>query len=70
MTDLTKKRRKLYPRWRKPRKTVFTPAIWAQWMVENGWLTAPPDEGTLQLREGIAEFRHRLGVVSHTEAQS
>jgi hypothetical protein len=70
MTDLINKRRKPYPRVRKPRKTVFTPAIWVQWMVEKGWLTAPPDERTLQLRAGIAEFRHRLGVVSDTEARS
>jgi hypothetical protein len=57
---MTHKRRKPYPRVRAPRKTVFTAAMWAQWMVENGWLTAPPDEATLQLREGITEFRHRL----------
>jgi hypothetical protein len=36
MTDRTMDRRKPYPRVRKPRKTVFTPAIWAQWMVEKG----------------------------------
>jgi hypothetical protein len=68
MTGLTNKRRKPYPRERRPRKTVFTPAVWARWMVEKGWLTVPPDERTLQLRAGIAEFRHRLGVVTHTEA--
>jgi hypothetical protein len=70
MTDLINKRRKPYPRARKPRKTVFTPAIWTRWMVEKGWLRAPPDEKTLHLRAGIAEFRHRLGGFSHTEAQS
>jgi hypothetical protein len=43
MTDSTKQR-KPYPRVRKPRKTVFTPAIWAR------WLTPPPDERTLWLR--------------------
>jgi hypothetical protein len=70
MTDPTHKRRKPYPRVRKPRKTVFTPAIWTRWMVEKGWLRAPPDEETLHLRAGIAEFRHRLRVDGHTEAQS
>jgi hypothetical protein len=39
-------------------------------MVEKGWLRAPPDEETLHLRAGIAEFRHRLRVDGHTEAQS
>jgi hypothetical protein len=66
----TYKSRKPYPRVRKPRKTVFTPAIWAQWMVENGWLAPPPDKRTLHLRAGIAEFRHRLGGFGRTEAQS
>jgi hypothetical protein len=70
MTRLTQKRRKPYPSVRKPRKTVFTPAIWVQWMVEKGWLTARPDERRLHLRAGIAEFRHRLRVDSHTETQS
>jgi hypothetical protein len=54
------KRRKPYPSVRRPRKTVFTPAMWVQWMIEKGWLTAPPDETTVHLRAGIAEFRHRL----------
>jgi hypothetical protein len=40
MSDHTKKGRKPYPSVRRPRKTVFTPAIWARWMVENGWLSA------------------------------
>jgi hypothetical protein len=62
MSDLTHKRRKPYPSVRKPRKTVFTPAMWGQWMVEKGWLTAPPDEGTLHLRAGIADFRQRLDI--------
>jgi hypothetical protein len=66
---MNKRRKKPYPSVRKPRKIVFTPAIWVQWMIEKGWLTAPPDERTLHLRAGIAEFRHRLGVDSHTEAQ-
>lgn len=70
MTGLTKKPRKPYPRVRKPRKTVFTPAIWAKWMVENGWLAPPPDKGTLLLRAGIAEFRRRMRVDDHTEARS
>jgi hypothetical protein len=61
MTDPTNKRRKPYPRVRKPRKTVFTPTMWVRWMVENGWLTAPRDDRTVQLRAGIEEFRHRLG---------
>jgi hypothetical protein len=64
MTDLTNKPRKPYPRVRKPRKTVFTPAIWAR------WLTPPPDERTLRLRAGIAEFRQRLRFFSNTEAPS
>jgi len=70
MTRPTYKSRKPYPRIRKPRKTVFTRAIWVQWMIEKGWLTALPDERTLHLRAGIAEFRHRLRGFSHTEAQS
>jgi hypothetical protein len=70
MTHLPNKRRKPYPRLRKPRKTVFTPAMWVQWMVEKAWLTGPPDERTLQRRAGIAEFRQRLRVVSHTEVLS
>jgi hypothetical protein len=64
------KPRKPYPRVRAPRKTVFTPAKWAQWMVEKGWLTASPDDRTLQLRQGIAEFRHRLRVGSDAESRS
>jgi hypothetical protein len=60
------KPRKPYPSVRNPRKTVFTPAIWARWMMEK----APPDERTLQLRAGIAEFRRRLRIISHTESQS
>jgi hypothetical protein len=59
------KRRKPYPSVRHPRKTVFTPAIWVRWMVEQAWSKPPPDERTLHLREGIAEFRDRLRVVSH-----
>jgi hypothetical protein len=55
------KRRKPYPRVRHPRKTVFTVAMWAQWMIEQAWSKPPPDERTVQLRAGIAEFRHRLG---------
>jgi hypothetical protein len=70
MTEPPNHRRKPYPSVRKPRKTVFTPAIWAHWMVEKGWLPAPPDETTLHLRAGIAEFRHRLQVDNHTETQS
>jgi hypothetical protein len=70
MTDLTKKRRKPYPRVRASRKTVFTPAIWARWMVENARLTPPSDETTLYPRAGIAEFRRRLGVVGNTEIRS
>jgi hypothetical protein len=62
------KRRKPYPSVRRPRKTVFTPALWGTWMVEKGWLT--PDETTLQLRAGIAEFRHRLRVGSDAESRS
>jgi len=64
------KRRKPYPRVRRSRKTVFTPAIWLRWLVENPRLTPPSDERTLHLRAGIAEFRHRLHIVNHTEAQS
>lgn len=56
--------RKPYPRVRNARKTVFTP-IWAQWMVEKGWSKRSPDERTLHLRAGIAEFRHRLRVLSN-----
>jgi hypothetical protein len=63
MTDSTKQR-KPYPRVRKPRKTVFTPAIWAH------WLTPPPKETTLRLRAGIAEFRQSLGFISDTKARS
>jgi hypothetical protein len=63
MTDSTKQR-KPYPRVRKPRKTVFTPAIWAR------WLTPPPDERTLRLRAGIAEFRRSLRFISNREARS
>jgi hypothetical protein len=70
MTGLTKRRRKPYPSVRRPRKTAFTPAMWARWMIEKGWLATPSDEGALQLRAGIAEFRQRLGVVSDTEARS
>jgi hypothetical protein len=69
MTDLSKKPRKPYPRVRKPRKTAFTSAIWVQWMVVKGWLTPSPDERTLHLRAGIAEFRHRLRSISYVEAQ-
>jgi hypothetical protein len=46
----THKSRKPYPSVRQPLKTVFTPAIWAHWMVEKGWLPAAPDETTLHLR--------------------
>ena len=63
---MTNKPRKPYPSVRRPRKTVFTPAMWVRWMLEK----APPDERTLHLRAGIAAFRHRLGIDSHTEAQS
>jgi hypothetical protein len=70
MTDLTQKRRKPYPSVRKPRKTVFTPVIWVQWMIEKGWSKQRLDERTLHLRAGIAEFRDHLRVVNHTEAQS
>jgi hypothetical protein len=70
MTDPTEKHRKPYPRIRRSRKTVFTPAIWARWMVENGWLTPPPDEKTLQLRAGIREFRHRLRTATDAEVLS
>jgi hypothetical protein len=66
MTDVTHKPRTPYPSVRRPRKPVFTPAIWARWMTEK----APPDERTLQLRAGITEFRHRLQIDSHTETQS
>jgi hypothetical protein len=62
LTKLIKKRRKPYPRVRKPRKTVFTPSVWAQWMIEKGWLAPLPDETTVHLRAGIAEFRHRLAL--------
>jgi hypothetical protein len=62
------RQRKPYPSVRRPRKTVFTPAMWAQWMVEKGWLM--PDERTLQLRAGIMEFRQRLRGFNETEAQS
>jgi hypothetical protein len=70
MIDLTKKHRKPYPRVRKSRKTVFTPAIWLRWMVENPRLTPPSDEMTLRLRAGIADLRQSLGGVSHKEAHS
>jgi hypothetical protein len=62
LTHTTHKRRKPYPRVRHPRKTVFTPAMWRQWMIEKSWLTAPPDETRAHLRAGIAEFRHRLDI--------
>jgi hypothetical protein len=62
MTDLTNKHRKPYPRVRKPRKTVCTPAIWARWLT--------PDERTLHLRAGIAEFRRSLRFISNREARS
>jgi hypothetical protein len=42
--------------------------MWGHWMVEQTWAKPPPDEATLQLRRGIAEFRHRLRVVSNAEA--
>ena len=58
--NLSDKRRKPYPSVRKPRKTVFTPAIWAH------WLTPPPKETTLRLRAGIAEFRQRLLAGEHS----
>jgi len=60
LTGLPNKRRKPYPRVRAPRKTVFTTAIWVRWMVEKGWPIPSPDERTLQLRAGIAEFRQIL----------
>jgi hypothetical protein len=63
------KPRKRYPSVRHPRKTVFTPAIWVRWMTEHGWTTSPPDQ-TLQLRAGIAEFRHRLRLGSDPEART
>ena len=56
MSGLTK-RRKPYPRHRQARKTVFTAAMWERWLSEQG-----PDRTTLQLREGIAEFRRRVLV--------
>jgi len=54
------RRRKPYPRVRKSRKTVFTPAIWARWLVENPRLSPRSDTVTLHLRAGIAEFRDRF----------
>jgi hypothetical protein len=70
MTGLTKKSHKPYPRVRRSRKTVFTPAIWARWMGENPRLSPPSDGITLRLRAGITEFRDRLRVSGQTEAQS
>jgi hypothetical protein len=61
---MTNKRRKPYPSTRRPRKTVFTPAMWAR------WLTPAIDETTVRLRAGIAEFRHRLRVGSDAESRS
>jgi len=53
-------RRKPYPRVRKPSKTVFTPAMWARWLVDQAWANSRPDEPALHLRAGIADLRHRL----------
>jgi hypothetical protein len=54
------KRNKPYPSVRRPRKIVFTPTMWVRWMVEQAWSKPPPDERTLHLRTGIAEFRESL----------
>jgi hypothetical protein len=70
MIERTQKRRKPYPSVRQPRKTVFTPAMWAQWLVEQAWTKPAPDDAAAHLRTGIAEFRDRLRVVSDAEAPS
>ena len=59
MTRLPNERRK---RVRDHKKLVFTPAVWAQWLVEQRWFKSSPDETTLRLRAGIADLRHRLQV--------
>jgi hypothetical protein len=66
-TGVVGKRRKPYPRRRQPRKTVFTAAMWSRWLSEQGWIE-PPDERTLRLSAGIAEFRRRVLVAPGKEA--
>jgi len=56
------KRRKPYPKRRQPRKTVFSAAMWAQWLGQQPWASANPDEQTVHLRAGIADFRKRVVV--------
>ena len=69
MTTRTGKARKPYPIQRQPRKTVFTAAMWSQWLSEQSWAKVPPDRTMLRLREGIAEFRRCLRG-NNSEVQS
>jgi hypothetical protein len=54
------KRRRPYPTRRRPRKTVFTPAMWQRWLSEQSWANQQADAQRVQLRAGIDEFRQRV----------
>jgi hypothetical protein len=66
MTRPNKQRKRV----RDHKKQIFTPAVWARWLIDQKWAVPLPDERTLRLREGIADFRQRLGFTTDTEARS
>jgi hypothetical protein len=69
VTNTSPKRRKPYPRSRKPRKTVFTPAMWKRWLLEEPRLRSSTDRTARHLRAGIDDFRRRLQGASHREVR-
>ena len=60
MKDPARRRKRV----RDNKKLVFTPVVWARWLMDQRWAAPSPDERTLRLREGINEFRQRLGEVN------
>jgi hypothetical protein len=56
------RRRRPYPPRRKPARTPFSATMWQRWLAGQPWATPSPDEQTVQLRNGIEEFRQRVVI--------